>query len=169
MTFAAVIHRLHRIENEYLDLNRKKLNQDLNLPYLGLTLKNTYDTQKVISVNSFTIRTKRKINHALDTHVLNQHFCPYISEQIISYLDNYQRIYLEFEIVYDPFHYPFHEPQWILVDMKLEMISDEFKNGILHLVEAHREILQEDWSPAISMRQDITYFVSKFCRMLEHL
>jgi hypothetical protein len=169
MTFAAVIHRLHRIENEYLDLNRQKLNQELNIPHIGLTLENTYDQQKAVSVNSFMVHTKRKINQDNNIRLLSKYFCPYISEQIIQYLGLYQSINVKFEIIYDPFYYPFHEPQWRVVDIKLEMISDEFKKGILHLVQAHRDILHYDWSPAISMRQDITYFMSKFCRLLEYV
>lgn len=172
MTYQFIGSILRRIEHEYMDITEYNTNKKVNQS-LGITEANIYIEQRVedYPINQIIIHTYRKINYQLILQLLSKLFCTDICKKILDdYIGNYQQIKLVIDIEYDPFIYPFkHAPIWKICQIELIGLNDEIHHGILYLIYSHNKITEYDWSPAITLRTDLLYFMIKFCKFLKYI
>jgi hypothetical protein len=170
MTYRFVGINNSRIRKEYLELTQTtcQINRDFGITDVGVYIHQRNDSS--ISVNELKIKTKRKRSEIV-YRLMSTKVCNELASKIVNeYLGGWDRIEMDIEVEYDPFRYPLnHAPKWNLVNVCLNGVPEHLKHALKHLVETHYELIESGWTPAITMRGDINYFLSKFCRLLKYI
>lgn len=170
MTYHYVRSIMNRVQTEYLDITscntENKINMYFNIQEASIEIKQRVEDYQI---NRLTIKSIRKNNYSQVQKCLTEKLNPDIADKVIKeYLSPVNRIVLVIDIHYDPLCYPLCDsPVWKLVS--LDLIGLNCKSGIEYLVDAHNHALQKGWNPAICLRSDLVYFMSKFCKLLKHI
>lgn len=171
MTYRFVGQTMNRVEKQYMELTEYNTNKKINSLF-DISYVNIYIEQRVedYQMNRLTISTFRSRSYPMNLHLLKNIFCEDISNKIIQYNGKHDKIKMVIDIHYDPLEYPFrHGPIWNLCTLELFGLEDGLYNGLKYLVVEHNEANYRDWSPSISLRTDLVYFISKFCKLLKYI
>jgi hypothetical protein len=156
-----------RFEREFNDIERinNKVNHCFDIKQACIEIERRIEDYPIIQV---VIKTYQKYNN----NQLKRSLCFWLNDDIANKIMNeYLYSYISFvvDIHYGPYDYPFVSPIWQLCSVNIEGIDFRIKDGIEYLVNSHNDIISFDWSMAITFRTDLVYFMSKFCRFLEHI
>jgi hypothetical protein len=159
---------MKRVEMEYMQITsyntENKVNQYFNIHDASIEI---YQRVEDYQINRVTIKSIRKRNYSQVKKALINSLNDDIADKVINeYLSSVDKIVVIIDIHYDPLTYPLCDsPVWKLVSIDLTGIN----NDIQYLVESHNHALQEGWSPAICLRSDLAYFMSKYCKLLKYI
>lgn len=173
MTYQRFANSLRRLEYEYNLLtnygNITHINHSFNIHNVNIHLQHSYDNERAIVINKLQFVVKRKTNKKMNQHLLKQLVLEDISHKINEYLNDFDVLSFEIHIEYDPLYYPLRPPLWKLVSLSNKGFISDTENAVNSLVHLHNDVLEYDWSCAISLSSDINYFVSKFMKLMGYI
>jgi hypothetical protein len=174
MTYRQVGNSLRRIDYEYNNLTDfgsiNNLNKCFNLKNVDIIIEKKYNNERMFIINELTIDIKRKEKTQINKLLMNKILPEEIGNKIIDeYVLNYKHIHLKIHIEYDLHKYPIEPPIWKLISLKNNGFVNETENAIISIIDFHNEILQNDWSCAITLRVDLIYFISKLIKIIKYI
>ena len=173
MTTLQVMNSMVRIEREYMDITNfgkiKKINNKFGLNNINVEIE--HYSKDSLEYNKIMVSVKRKTNKKINSLLLRTMFNVDISNKIINdYFEDYDVLKFEIDIEYDPFYYPLMKgPTWKLISLTNHGFIMETENAIESLIFQHNECLKNGWSCIITIRTDLTYFLSKFMKLMKYI
>ncbi len=175
MTSDQVRRSMLRLNREYYEVteNEKVINisDSFNIPNVCVYIDQIYDTERAFIVNQVIISIKRKKNN-MNRLLLAKKLPIDVSNKLIDeYSEKYDTISFTINIDYDLLHYPFKPPVWNFVSTTVSEMTFPInaEHSIKYLIRSHNNLLQHNWSAAVTLRTDLHYFISKFIKFMEHL
>ncbi len=172
MTYLNVRNSIFRIEREYNEITNygtvRNLNRTFNLNNIDVLIDRYFKDS--FEYNKITISIQRKSNKKLKSLLLSKLFCSDISNKIINYFEEFDKLKFEIDIEYDPLYYPLCKgPTWRLISLDNNGFIPETKTAIKSLIEQHNQALTYDWNCIITIRTDLMYFISKFIKIIKYI
>lgn len=173
MTYQRVAYSLRRLDYEYNTLtnygNITHINHCFDIHNINIYLQHSYNNERAIVINKLRFVVKRKTNKKINQYLLKKLVLEDISNKINEYLNEFDILLFEIDIEYDPLHYPLSPPLWRLISLINNGFITETDSAINSLVHLHNEVLEYDWSCAVSLSGDLNYFISKFIKLMGHI
>jgi hypothetical protein len=162
-----------RINQEFDNLtdygNIKNINLVFDIKSVNVTVKQCFDDERYLAINKFHFTIKRKTNNKINQRILTILLPNEIANKINEYIGLIDVLIFEIDVEYNPFEYPFVQPNWNLLSISNTGFINETENAIRGLVERHNDVLSYDWSSAITLRIDLNYFLSKLMCFMTYI
>ncbi len=174
MTYRHVGNSLRRIEHEFNNLtdygNIKNVNCCFHIDNIDINLEQFYDNQTAIVINEVKITVKKPSDKTFKIKLLTKILPSDISHKIMNeYIEEFNILTIHIHIEYDPQKYPISPPTWKLKSISNIGFVNEIEEGVRTFVNFHNELLQYDWSCAITLRGDLNYFISKLLKLFHYI
>jgi hypothetical protein len=157
MTFRYVYNNINKAKNEYNSISNQ-INHKLNINDVSIYLDQRVN--KYI-INQLTIVGYRKINRRQVHSILQNKIHFYLVDSVLSFLDEFHRLEVVFDIQYDPFNFSLRS-FWILHSINLTGIPDRISGGIQYLLECHNKKIFKN------LKEDILEFMIPFCKLIKY-
>ena len=157
MTYAFINTYMRRIQKEYLELTDYNDNNKISLGFDHILVE-VFQRIEDYQINRVNVKTTRKNNYCQVKQHLSNNLNSDVTSKIIEYLSPFDSIYLQVDILYDPF---IQNPEWKLRILHVKGLHiSEF---IIQLIKqmSHREEL--------GLRMDLTYFIRKIDKLLKYI